>query len=200
MSKVHPNATQEVLKYIEEMPDFSKAICKKLRSIILKADKDLVEDWKWGPNYSLNGMVCGYGAFKEHVKFTFFNGAGMKNAEKVFNHCVDNEFSRSIKYTDIIVIDEKAVLALVKDSIAVNKKGFKREVKDKAVEVPADLQKALAKNKAALQFFEALTYGYKKDYVEWVTTAKREETRLDRIGKVVAQCAEGRRMNDKYKK
>jgi uncharacterized protein YdeI (YjbR/CyaY-like superfamily) len=65
--------------------------------------------------------------------------------------------------------------------------------------VPDDLQKALAKNKKAAAFFDGLTYGYKKEFVEHVTTAKRPETRLDRIGKVVALCAEEKRLNDKYK-
>ena len=107
-TKVHPNAKQEIDAYIEEMQPFAKAICKKLRSIILKADPSIQEDWKWGPHYSSNGMVCGYGGFQKHVKLTFFNGAGMKDPKKLFNHCVDNEFSRSIKYTDIKEIDEAA--------------------------------------------------------------------------------------------
>ncbi|MBC7829998.1 MAG: YdeI/OmpD-associated family protein [Chitinophagaceae bacterium] len=196
---IHPNATKEVLQYIDSMPDFSQAICKKLRNVILKTDKNIIEDWKWGPNYSYNGMLCGYGSFKHHVKFTFFNGSGMKDAKNLFNHCVDNEFSRSIKYTDVHEVDEKAITEYVKESIAVNKKGFKRIVQDKTVVVPEDLCKALAKHKQALNFFEALTYGYKKDFVEWVTTAKRNETRMDRIAKTVNMCTEGKKMNDQYK-
>ena len=64
----------------------------------------------------------------------------------------------------------------------------------------ADLQDALNKNKPAAKFFNDLTYGYKKEYVEWVTTAKREETRKERIAKVVAMSKEGKTLNDKYKK
>ena len=162
MPAVGTDAKQKVLDYIDEMPAFSKAICKKLRSIILKADKDLEEEWKWGPHYSFNGMVCGYGAFKEHVKLTFFNGSAMKDPKGLFNHCVDNEFSRSIKYTDVKEIDEASITAYVKESVAVNKKGFKRTVVNKNVEVPAELLKALAKNKAALKFYDSITYGSRK--------------------------------------
>src|SRR5690349_15313018 len=113
-TKVHPNAKQEIDAYIEEMQPFAKAICKKLRTIILKADASIQEDWKWGPHYSSNGMVCGYGGFQKHVKLTFFNGAGMKDPKKLFNHCVDNEFSRSIKYIDIKEIDEKTLTEYIK--------------------------------------------------------------------------------------
>lgn len=198
-AKVHPNAKKEISAYIESLPPFAKAICKKLRSIITAADPTLTEDWKWGPHYSSNGMVCGFSAFQKHAKLTFFNGAAMKDSKKLFNHCVDNEFSRSIKYTDVSEIDEESLTAYVKESVAVNHKGFKREIKNKNVEVPDDLQQALDKHKTAAAFFKDLSYGYKKEYVEWVTTAKREETRRDRIAKVVALSKEKRTLNDKYK-
>jgi uncharacterized protein YdeI (YjbR/CyaY-like superfamily) len=198
-TKVHPNAKEEVTNYIEGLPPFAKAICKKLRGIILKADPSIKEDWKWGPHYSSNGMVCGFSGFKEHAKLTFFNGAGLKDTKKLFNHCVDNEFSRSIKYTDVSEIDEKTIADYVRESVAVNAKGFKRATKDKTVTVPDDLQQALNKNKTAAAFFNDLSYVYKKDFVEWVTGAKREETRLDRIAKTVAMCKENRRLNDQYK-
>jgi hypothetical protein len=199
MPATHPNAASEVLAYIESMPAFSKAVCLKLRSIILKADKNIVEDWKWGPNYSLQGMLCGFSGFRHHAKLTFYNGSAMKDSKKLFNHCVDNEFNRSIKYTDAAEVDEKAISEYVKDSIRVNKSGFKRVVLDKEVIAPADLQAALSVNKKANAFFDGLSYGYKKDFVEWVTSAKRDETRQDRISKTVRMCSENRKMNDKYK-
>lgn len=190
-------ATSEVLKYIEQMPDFAQKICKKLRSIILKADPAIREDWKWGPNYNCNGMVCGYGGFTQHVKFTFFNGSEMKDPKHIFNHCVNNEFSRSIKYTDVLQIDEKTLTSYIRESIEINKNGFKRIVKNKTVELPEFLEKRIRKNKAAFTFFDNLSYGYKKDYVEWVTTAKREETRDERIEKLIKKCEMGKKMNDK---
>lgn len=198
-TKVHPHAAREITAYLQSMQPFFRAICEKLREIILHADADIVEDWKWGPNYSYNGMICGYGAFQKHVKFTFFNGSAMSDPEKIFNHCVDNEFSRSIKYTDISQVNPVMLTAYIHESIAVNKKGFRRKVFDKTVEVPADLEKAFLSNHPARAFFEGLTYGYKKEYVEWITSAKREETRNERIAKTVALCGEERRLNDKYK-
>lgn len=199
MPEIHPNAAGEIQNYIDSMPDFAQPICKKLRSIILKADKNIIEDWKWGPNYSYDGMLCGFGGFKHHVKFTFYNGSGMKDPKKIFNHCVDNEFNRSIKYTDLKEIDEKLIKEYIKESISVNKNGFKRIVQDKSVAVPADLEKALSKNITAYTFFDELSYGYKKDFVEWVVSAKRNETRVERIAKTITLCTEGKKLNDKYK-
>ena len=199
MSTAGGDTSEKVLQYIETLPEWSKNLCLKLRGIILNADPSIKEDWKWGPHYASNGMVCGYGAFQKHVKLTFFNGSAMKDGKGLFNHCVDNEFSRSVKYTAVDEIDEKTLSAYIKESVAVNKKGFKREVTNKVVEVPQDLSKSLAKNKAAKTFFDGLSYGYKKEFVEHVTGAKQEETRQARILKVVAYCADGKRLNDKYR-
>jgi hypothetical protein len=200
MSKTHSNAAQEISDYIGAMPDFSRAICNKLRNIILNADKNIVEDWKWGPHYSCHGMICGFGAFRHHVKFTFYNGSAMSDRKKLFNHCVDNEFNRSIKYTVLEEIDEGAITQYVKESIEVNKKGFKRVVPPKALQIPDDLQTALSNDTIATKFFQELSPGYQKDFVQWVTSAKRIETRIDRISKVVKMCREKRRMNDQYSK
>jgi hypothetical protein len=199
MKTPNKEGSEAVLKYIDGLPGWSQNICLQLRQIILDADASLVESWKWGPNYSSNGMVCGYNAFQKHIKLTFFNGSAMKDGKKAFNHCVDNEFSRSIKYTNEKEIDKALLTSYIKESIRVNQNGFKRAIANKQVEVPADLQKALEKNRSAHLFFNNLTYGYKKDFVEYVTSAKLEKTRLDRISKVVSHTSEGRRLNDKYK-
>ncbi len=193
----HPHAAKEITQYINSLPEFSKKICLQLRSIIQQAVPDIIEDWKWGPHYRLEGMVCGYGAARQFVKFTFFNGSAMKDSLRLFDHCIDNEFSRSIKINNEKEINRKQLIAYIKESVAVNKKGFKRSVKDKTLVTPADLQKALSRNKVALKNFEALSYGYKKDYINWIESAKKEETRNTRIEKTVGKSAVGKKMNDK---
>jgi hypothetical protein len=196
MAKVSIDATSEVLNYIDELPVFSKAICTRLREIIMAAVPEIKEEWRWGPNYAHHGMVCGFSAFQKHAKLTFFNGSAMSDRMGLFNHCVDNEFSRSIKYTDLSQIDDE----YIKESAAINEEGFKREIKDKTVAVPDEMLVALKREKKAADFFDKLSYGYKKEYVEWVYSAKQEKTRLDRLAKTIAKCAAGERLNDKYKK
>jgi hypothetical protein len=200
MPTTSKEASAKVSAYIASLPGWSQEICKKLRAILLSTSPELAEEWKWGPHYSSNGMVCGYGAFQKHVKLTFFNGAGMQDPQNLFNHCVDNEFSRSIKYTDVKELDEALLKAYILESIAVNKKGFKRTVADKTVVVPEALQKALDKEARAKAFFENLSYGYKKEFVEHIERAKQEKTKAERIAKAVAYCAEGKTLNDTYKK
>ena len=125
MAVKSPNAAAQVNAYIAALPVFSKEICEKLRKIILAGGSDLTEEWKWGPHYSADGMVCGYGAFQKHVKLTFFNGSAMEDKHKLFNHCVDNQFSRSVKYTNLDEINERLLTDYIKESIKINKQGFK---------------------------------------------------------------------------
>ncbi|MEI9919865.1 MAG: YdeI/OmpD-associated family protein [Bacteroidota bacterium] len=192
--------SKEITSYIAALDEPAKSICTKLRAIILKAVPDIKEDWKWGPNYNYNGMVCGLGGFKKHAALHFFNGKAMKDPRKLFNFGMDNDFSRSIKFNDVSEINEKYIIDYVKESAALNKSGFKRVKQTKEATTPEDLLKALKKKPAALKFFDSLANGYKNEFIELVETAKRQETRDQRIQKVVALCADGIKLNDKYKK
>ena len=64
---------------------------------------------------------------------------------------------------------------------------------ERTVEVPDDLAAALAADDAAASAFEALAYSHRKEYVRWVTEAKREQTRADRVAKTVDLVRAGRR-------
>jgi uncharacterized protein YdeI (YjbR/CyaY-like superfamily) len=67
------------------------------------------------------------------------------------------------------------------------------DVGERTVEVPRDLRGALAGDKQAKGLFEAMSYSCKKEYVEWITSAKREETRAGRVTKAVEMLRAGRK-------
>jgi uncharacterized protein YdeI (YjbR/CyaY-like superfamily) len=64
--------------------------------------------------------------------------------------------------------------------------------------VPDYFSAALKKNRKALETFENFSYSHKKEYVQWVAEAKREETRAERIETSIAWLAEGKARNWKY--
>ena len=55
------------------------------------------------------------------------------------------------------------------------------DTEPRVIEIPKDLMKELKKDKEAKAFFDKLSYTHQKEYVTWVTEAKREETRQNRI-------------------
>ncbi|MEJ0030842.1 MAG: DUF1801 domain-containing protein [Bacteroidota bacterium] len=63
--------SKEITNYIKDLDEPARSICTKLRAIILKAVPDIKEDWKWGPNYNYNGMVCGVGRFQKTCSTAF---------------------------------------------------------------------------------------------------------------------------------
>ena len=61
------------------------------------------------------------------------------------------------------------------------------------LEIPKDLMKELKKDKEAKAFFDKLSYTHQKEYVTWVTEAKKEETRQNRIIKTIEMLKKGKR-------
>ena len=64
--------------------------------------------------------------------------------------------------------------------------------------VPEDLAAALKKNKAAAVSFEKFSPSHRKEYIEWITEAKREDTRLKRLTQAVEWLSEGKARHWKY--
>jgi len=60
----------------------------------------------------------------------------------------------------------------------------------RTVEVPDELQK-LMKKEGVLPFFEKLSYTHRKEYCRWITEAKKEETRLNRLAKAIEMLKKG---------
>lgn len=202
MSRIihNPDATQLVDDAIEKMEPFAKQICKKLRAIIYTAEPNIIEDWKWGPNYYYEGMVCGFWGFKKHVTFNFFQGALLKDKKKILQHNPGNLKMRHIKFTNANHIDEKVLMSYIREAVANNKKGIKVEIpKNRIIVTPSDFKKILSKNKL-LQLFESMAYSHRKEYIQWIEEAKKEETRLKRIDKAIDLLSQKKGLNDKYKK
>lgn len=81
-------------------------------------------------------------------------------------------------------------------------KGFGDEVfvtleKDddaRVVEIPEDLASAMNRNESTISTFKSLPFTAQKEYVTWVTSARREATRAERVIKAVALLSEGKRL------
>lgn len=184
ITKHRSDADVLITEYIDQQADFAKLICVKLRGIILSSDKSIIEDWKWGPNYYADGMVCGFGAFKRHVSLVFFQGALLKDEKKILVANPGNIHNRHIRLTDVSQIKSSIIKGFIKESIRNNRLGKKVGNITKEIEIPQELITALKKKKL-LSKFENLTYYKRKEFTNWYLTAKREDTRTKRLAKIV---------------
>jgi uncharacterized protein YdeI (YjbR/CyaY-like superfamily) len=97
---------------------------------------------------------------------------------------------------------EKILTKLVKAAAALNDSGAKapRAAKEKKLlaKAPTDFLAALKKSKMAHANFSGFSPSRQREYIEWITEAKRDETRLRRIATAVQWIAEGKSRNWKY--
>jgi uncharacterized protein YdeI (YjbR/CyaY-like superfamily) len=100
---------------------------------------------------------------------------------------------------------QKVLLGYIRKAVALNEAGIKapRSARAKPGEkrelaVPDYLVAALKKNKTAQANFEDFSHSHKKEYVEWLTSAKREDTRQKRLKTALAWIAKGKSQNWKY--
>ena len=193
-------ASGKIDDYINSLPNWSKKICNRLREIVLKSHSKIIEDWKWGPNYYLNGMVCGYAGFKTKVNFVFFQGALLKDKKKILIANPATLHNRHLEFTDLKEINETVLLGYLIEAIENNLKGKKlTETKIKIVEISADVKKEF-KKACVLNYFEHLAFSHRKEYMLWINDAKKADTRVKRINQAISKLGQKQMMHDKYKK
>jgi len=133
----------------------------------------------------------------------FPKGSMMKDPNRILDvkrEQAMGQFGRITSLKDLP--SEKILISYIKDAVKLNDENVKlpkRERADKKeIIVPDDLMKALKRNKKAYATFESFNYGNKKDYVEWITEAKNQDTRNKRLATAIEWMAEGKIRNWKY--
>ncbi|RYE20744.1 MAG: hypothetical protein EOP51_17195, partial [Sphingobacteriales bacterium] len=98
---------------------------------------------------------------------------------------------------------DKTFCKWIKEAMLLNEKGIKLSTKNNAakpdLELPEDFTKELAKHAKAKKVFEGFSYSHKKEYLEWITGAKREVTRMKRLATAMEMMSESKDLNWKYK-
>jgi uncharacterized protein YdeI (YjbR/CyaY-like superfamily) len=171
------------------------------------ASSGLEETVKWGmPVYTLNNKnVAGFSAFKSWTAIWFYQGVFLKDSAGVLINAQEGT-TKGLRQWRFRSVDEirkyrSTISAYLEEAIANQKAG--KEIKperNKALEIPLELEKAFSRNPALKDSFEKLSPGKKRDYAEHVGSAKQEETRQKRLEKILPMILEGMGLNDKYKK
>jgi uncharacterized protein YdeI (YjbR/CyaY-like superfamily) len=201
-----PTKDKKVDAYIAKAQPFAQPILKHIRGLVHKACPDVEEKIKWGfPNFDYNGIMCNMASFKAHCAFGFWKQKLMKDPHKIFD---DTQAMGHLgKITSIKDLpSDKIMLAYIEEAASLNKEGIKlpprvKKVLDgKSLVVPDYFKKALTKNAKASKVFEAFSPSQKKEYIDWLTDAKTEETRNSRMVLAVEWISEGKIRNWKYVK
>jgi hypothetical protein len=118
------SASELIDARIKELPDWRGTLLAKLRALIHEADPEVEETWKWRgvPIWEHDGILCTGETYKNVVKMTFMKGASLPDPAKLFNSSLDGNARRAIDFHEGDKVNEKALKALVRAAVALNKK------------------------------------------------------------------------------
>ncbi|WP_044200527.1 YdeI family protein [Flammeovirga sp. OC4] len=176
-----------------------------LRSIL--NETELEEGMKWGaPIYMVKGKnVVGIAAFKNYVGLWFHQGAllqdegqhlinAQENKTKALRQWRFNSYEELKQHTDLLKI-------YIQEAIENQKAGkvVETDRTPKPLILPNELVDAFTKDKNLESGFKSLSLSKKREYGEYIASAKREATKISRLEKVIPMIKDGVGLNDKYK-
>ncbi len=180
-----------------------RSVLERVRAV-MKAS-ELEETVKWGaPCYTLNGKnLVGLVAFKDFVSIWFHQGALLRDEHGVLVNAQEGRTKamRQWRVRSEDEIDETILRAYVRETIENQRQG--REIKadrNKPLQIPGELAAAMADDPDILDRFEALSPGKRREYAEYIAEAKRAETKIKRLEKIVPMILAGHGLHDKYRK
>jgi uncharacterized protein YdeI (YjbR/CyaY-like superfamily) len=188
--------------YIAGAADFAKPILIYLREVVHAACPDVEETVKWRlPTFTRNGILCSMAAFKHHAAFNLWKGGHIVGGE--VDPAAMGQFGRITKISDLP--SKKVLTGYIRQVAALNDaRGKAPKPRTESVRrkplpaTPADLAAELQKNAKARATFDGFSPSHRREYIEWIVEAKREETRRRRLAQAVGMLAEGKTRNWKY--
>jgi uncharacterized protein YdeI (YjbR/CyaY-like superfamily) len=196
-----PMKDPRVDAYIAKAAAFAKPILNHVRGLVHDGCPDVQETIKWQmPHFEYKGVICGMAAFKQHCALIFWKRALIFGESPIKNRAL-GQFGRITSLADLP--GDKILTGYIKKAVKLNEAGIKNPTHAKSktnreVVVPDYFLASLKKNKKALATFENFSPSHKREYVQWVTEAKREETRAKRLKTTIELLAEGKPRNWKY--
>jgi uncharacterized protein YdeI (YjbR/CyaY-like superfamily) len=205
-----PQTNPKVDAYVAKAAPFAQPILNRLRGLIHKACPDVVEEIKWSRPFFLHRgvILCNVSAFKSHCSFGFW-GAEIGKVLKQDGVLQDGGMGSlgQIKSAQDLPSD-KQLLGYLRQAAAFIEAGQgetwvaaqRRVVKapKPAIETPPEFTAALKKSKPAATAYAAFSPSCQREYVEWIASAKRPETRDNRIAQAIEWIGEGKQRNWKY--
>ncbi len=201
---MNPNREPKIDDYILKSKDFAQPILNHLRYLIHKACPQVKESIKWGmPAFDYYGLLCNIAAFKAHAVFGFWKGVLIVDPNKHLQDRSNNggdAMGHFGRITDLGCLPpDEIILDFIAQAMKLNVDGIKIPQKEKPekgpIEIPLDLLDSLLKNKNANSTFMAFSPSHKREYIDWINSAKSYETRSRRLGSALERITEGKTHN-----
>jgi uncharacterized protein YdeI (YjbR/CyaY-like superfamily) len=164
----------------------------------------LDETIKWGsPVYVVNSKnVVGIGSFKSYFGLWFFQGTLLDDPQGLLVNAQAGKTKamRQMRFTDASQIKPRVIKRYLKQAIELAKRGEAIQPnRNKPLVVPEQLKQAFKTYRKAKASFAKMTLGKRREYADYISEAKREETKQRRIEKILPMIEDGVGLNDRYR-
>lgn len=185
--------------YIAKHPDWQELLTA-LRSIL--QETDLEETIKWGiPVYGYGSKnVVGIYAGKTYAGLWFYHGALLEDAAGKLVNAQEGKTQamRHWRFTSMAELDGELVKKYLHEAIENQKNGREVIIEKKELIIPELLQQEFDKDTELAAAFAGFSPSKQRDFAEHIAEAKREETKLKRLEKILPMIRSGTGLNDRY--
>jgi uncharacterized protein YdeI (YjbR/CyaY-like superfamily) len=196
---------ERVDQYISKSAPFAQAILNHIRKIVHETSPLIGETMKWSfPHFVHRQTICSMASFKSHCAFGFWKASLMKDPYQLFveKESAMGQLGRITSLQDLPpdhILREYIIEAFRLDESGIKIKKAPNNAKPE-IPMPAEFATALAENPMAKSTFDAFSPSHRREYLEWITTAKTEPTKLKRMATTLEWLTEGKSLNWKYQK
>ncbi len=188
-------------EYLENAKQWQSELTQ-LREIL--SATALREEVKWGgPCYTYKGKnVVGIGGFKSYFGLWFHQGALLADDAKVLVNAQQGKTKalRQWRMNSAKDIKPSIIRRYAREAMQLVDGGKQLVAdRDKPVHVPVELTRAMRRSKGATAAYRALTKGRQREYADYISNAKRSETKQRRIEKILPMILAGVGLNDRYR-
>lgn len=189
--------------YISDFPEWESVFHKLLNTANKLFMKPVI---KWGiPVFVYeNKNIVGFAILKNYAAIWFYQGTLLKDKYKKLLNAQEGKTKalRQWRFSSPqdFIENEKILIEYIKESIENRKKGKIITPAKKDLLIPKELKNVLQKDLKLKNAFEKLSLSCKKEYAEYIIEAKKEETKLKRLQKIIPMILGQIGLNDKYRK
>jgi uncharacterized protein YdeI (YjbR/CyaY-like superfamily) len=202
--------SKQVDTYIAEAPEFAQPILTHIRSLVHRASPEISEEIKWRQPFFVHrgSLLCFMAAFKQHCSFGFWGGEMGAVLKQDGREGEDGAKGSRGAFGRITSVEDlpsnKEMLGYIKQAIALAEaapdkpKPAKARAAKPEPEPPPEFVSAMQEMPGAAEAYATLSPSCRREYVTWITEAKRAETKKRRIQTAVQWIAEGKPLHWKY--
>ena len=193
--------TKDPDEWLEAAPAFSRPLAAELRESFFRWEPDLAESIKWNTlAFTGRTLVCALSPCKKHLSIVFFRGTELVDPAGLFTAGETNTNIRSVRVTEPAALNRDALRTLLHSAVELDAQPDVPRAPQQRREpwpVPDFLAAALKRDRAAAAGFAKFSPSCQREWLVWLTTAKREETRASRLAQTLAALALGRKWIDR---